>query len=117
MKKIIVILVNLLVFLYVNYQINSFNLNFYHGKDDGVLVRLGIYILFISYAILARTKKMIMFFYGLLIGFGSIFISYLIFFTDRVFQGFFHLFAIFLSFFMYEIISWYREKSSNNQKY
>lgn len=79
---------------------------FYYGKDDGLITRsiLHILIISLSYLFLSETQKFLMFFIGALIGFGSILLSYLLFATDIVFKGFFHVLGITLSFLIFEII-------------
>lgn len=117
MRKIIIILLNLFAFIYINQQINSFNLLFYSGKDDGLIIRSISHILIIalSYFFLSEAQKILMFFIGILIGFVSILLSYLLFATDIMFKGFFHLFAIILSFLVFEIISRQKYLSIKNK--
>ncbi len=83
MKKIIIqvllILVNLVVVYYIDYRIKLPDLNYFNGKDGGLIVRFeATVIMSVIYFVLV-SNKLIYSLYGFIIGLFSIVICYLIF--------------------------------------
>lgn len=74
------ILLNLIVIFYVDYEINLPNLNFYNGKDGGIIVRFEITIIMsiIYFLIMSNKNRIVFSIYGFIIGILSMIICYLI---------------------------------------
>lgn len=76
---LLLILMNLIVIFYIDYKINLPDLDYYHGKDGGIIVRFQITIVMsvIYFFIMSKKNKIIYAIYGLIIGILSMVICYL----------------------------------------
>ncbi|GHT17515.1 hypothetical protein FACS189429_1770 [Bacteroidia bacterium] len=85
MKKIKIYLMLLLLIItlagvfYIDYKVRAFDMSYYHGKDNGLIVRLEWVCLMsgIYYAIWAKRRKIIFALLGIIAGFIAVSISYL----------------------------------------
>lgn len=77
---LLLILVNLGVVLYIDYRINLLDLNYYNGKDGGLIVRFQVTIAMsvIYFFVMSKKNKIIFAIYGFLVGILSMVICYLI---------------------------------------
>ena len=84
MKKyliiILLILFNLGVVFYVDYEINLPNILYYNGKDGGLIVRFGTTIIMstIYFFIMSKKNKIIFSVFGLITGVLTFIMSYLL---------------------------------------
>jgi len=111
MKKynliVLLIVLNLVLVIYLNYKISSFDLRFYYGKDDGFFTRLEATCLMscLYFGLLSKKRKLLFSIVGFVVGILSILISYLTVFYFLDFDGvFYHLFAILLFIFTFHLI-------------
>jgi hypothetical protein len=77
---LLLILMNLIIIFYIDYKINLPDLDYYHGKDGGIIVRIQVTIVMsvIYFFIMSKKNKIIYSIYGLIIGILSMFICYLV---------------------------------------
>jgi hypothetical protein len=84
MKKhistIVLIAINLIVIFYIDNRITLHDLDYYNGKDGGLIIRFETAIIMsaVYFFLLTKKNKIIFFFLGVIIGVLSTFISYLI---------------------------------------
>lgn len=76
---LLLILMNLVIIFYIDYKINLPDLDYYHGKDAGVIVRFHVTIVMsiIYFFIMSKKNKIIYSIYGFIIGIVSMVICYL----------------------------------------
>lgn len=106
----------LIVSFYIKSQINAFNLNYYHGKDDGASVQLESIVAFgfLFFFLISRHSKMLYGFIGLIIGFMAGIICYLVFATEILFPVSASLLIV-ITFYLIEYISNVKnEKKANH---
>lgn len=106
MKKAIILTINFGIYLYLNYQILSSNPLYYSGKDDGVSARFitHVFVISLSYFLLANKSRYFILLLGVFISVSTFVLSYLLFYKSNFRYGYFHLFAILLSFGLYYLI-------------
>ena len=77
---LLLILINLLVIFYIDYRINMPDLNYYNGKDGGLIVRFESTIILsvIYFFVLSKRNRILYSLYGFIVGLFSMIICYLI---------------------------------------
>ena len=114
-RKILAILlffIMLAVSFYIKSQIDAFNIDYYHSKDNGAFVQFESIIIFsFLFFILISTEKRIMYgIAGIIIGIISSIICYLLFFTEVTFPITASL-IVMLSFYLIKYLSKLKNKN------
>jgi len=115
-NKYLILLTLVVAFIgtfFIDYQIKSHNMLYYHGKDNGLIVRLEWVCLIscICYILLAKKHKLIFALLGLIVGFLSLTISYFLIYFTNLQDIYYHLLSIVML-----IVSIFLIKLKNNYK-
>ena len=118
-------LLMMIVVLYIDNGINSYDMRFYYGKDNGYFRRIESIVIFSTmfFLVLSRNKRLLYTLYGFITGLISVIVSYvfisillnklLLSNTDLVF----HFFAIGICIFWFFILERLLNRNKDNQEY